>query len=100
MQWQEGRRLCDESLEYCATSGEETSFQHSQLHSIRESWESALVGKSLLAAEAAADFYMCRIAQPPRKALEAPAARVKAKFGSLLDAERESHQIPEALLPR
>ncbi|KAB8239146.1 uncharacterized protein BDW43DRAFT_306031 [Aspergillus alliaceus] len=74
MQWQEGRRLCDESLEYCATSGEETSFQHSQLHSIRESWESALVGKSLLAAEAAADFYMCRIAQPARKALEAPAA--------------------------
>ncbi|KAF5866403.1 hypothetical protein ETB97_011953 [Aspergillus alliaceus] len=74
--------------------------KHSQLHSIRESWESALVGKSLLAAEAAADFYMCRIAQPPRKALEAPAARVKAKFGSLLDAERESHQISEALLPR
>lgn len=59
MQWQEGLELCDEGLEYCASSSEETSFQRSQLRSIRESCEAALVDESLLAAEAAADFSAC-----------------------------------------
>jgi hypothetical protein len=58
-QWQEGLDICDEGLEYCASSSEETSFQRDELCRARERCEVALANESLVAAEAATDFAAC-----------------------------------------